>query len=77
MGLRTKPAIDGAKRLRRHRDRRKKGLRVVNIEMSKSDIAMLVRSGVLNDSGTSDDWAITAAIYDFFDKLKDELGWPT
>ena len=66
-----------AERMRRHRERRKKGLRVVSIEMSNSDIAMLVRSGVLNDTSTSDDWAITAAIYDFFDKLKDELGWPT
>jgi hypothetical protein len=57
----------GAMRMVRHRNRRRKGLRCVTIELRETEIAVLVRSGLLSNDDRTDTAAIRRALYRFLD----------
>jgi hypothetical protein len=54
-----------AERMRRHRQRRKIGLRCVTIELSKSEIDGLARMGFLKSEMRNDTSAVRDALYAF------------
>ena len=56
-----------AERMRRHRQRRRDGLRCLVIELRETEIEALIRRGLLKQETRHDANAILAAIYAFFD----------
>jgi hypothetical protein len=64
----TTPAISAAaERMRRHRERRRKGLRCVMVELRATEITALVRLGLLKWETRNDRRAIIAALYAYLD----------
>jgi len=57
-----------AERMRRHRERRRDGLRCLTIEIRDSEIDSLVRMGLLRPEIRNDANAIVEAIYAHFDR---------
>jgi hypothetical protein len=57
-----------AERMRLHRERRRKGLRCVTVELRDSEIDTLVRMGLLRPEMRNDSNAIIEAIYAHFDR---------
>jgi hypothetical protein len=57
----------GAVRMARHRNRRRKGLRCVTIELRESEVDALIRRGVLSHDNRVDPAAVRRALYAFFD----------
>jgi hypothetical protein len=57
----------GAERMRRHRDRRRKGLRCVTIELRETEIDVLIRRGRLAGDSRGDLAAVRKALYGFLD----------
>jgi hypothetical protein len=55
-----------AERMRRHRARRKKKFRCVNLEVHESEVDALCRKGYLNADKRNDPDAIARAFYEFF-----------
>jgi len=66
----TEPAIRSAaaERMRRHRERRRDGLRCVTIELRDSEIDTLARMGLLRPEMRNDANAISEALYAYFDR---------
>src|SRR5271165_4062722 len=62
-----------ALRMRRHRERRRNGLRCVMIELRASEIDALVRRGLLRAGTHNSEQAIKEALYAFLDQT---LGGP-
>jgi len=60
-----------AERMRRHRERRSLGLRCLTIQLLETEIAALVRKGLLNVETRNDPNAVRGALYDFFDRTLD------
>jgi hypothetical protein len=60
-----------AERMRRHRKRRRNGLRCLMVELRETEIDALVRKGLLNEESRRDPGEIVAALYTF---LEDTLG---
>jgi hypothetical protein len=56
-----------AERMRRHRERRSLGLRCLTILLQETEIAALIRKGLLNVETRNDPDAICAALYELFD----------
>ena len=56
-----------AERMRRHRKRRRNGLRCLIIELRETEITKLIRQGFLAAETRNDSSAVTRAFYDFFD----------
>jgi hypothetical protein len=56
-----------AERMRRHRDRRQKGLRCVRIELRETEIDALIRRGRVAGDTRSDLAAVRKALYGFLD----------
>jgi hypothetical protein len=69
----TKPAIPSAaaERMRLHRERRRKGLRCLVIELRETEIDALVRKGLLKIEMRNDANAIIEAVYAHFDRTLD------
>jgi hypothetical protein len=61
----TSPA---AVRMRRHRQRRREGLRSLTIEVRESEISALVRHGLLQPAARSRPGDIVKALYAFLDR---------
>ena len=59
----------GAERMRRHRERRLKGMRCLTIELLEKEIDILIRRGRLAPGGRDKPGAIKKALYDFFDDM--------
>ena len=57
-----------AVRMRRHRDRRRDGLRCLNIELRVTEIDALIKRGLLKSETRNDAKSITEALYAFFDE---------
>ena len=57
-----------AERMRRHRERRREGLRCVRVEIRESEIRSLVRRGLLKEECRHDPDAIVSAVYAFLDQ---------
>jgi hypothetical protein len=60
-------ASSGALRMARHRDRRRKGLRCIAIELREAEIDTLIRSGRLSHDNRADPAAVRKALYAFLD----------
>jgi hypothetical protein len=56
-----------AERMRRHRQRRRDGLRSLTIEVREAEIDALMSSGFLEKGSRNDANAVTQALYRFFD----------
>jgi hypothetical protein len=63
-----------AERMRRHRKRRRDGLRCFLIELRETEIDALIRKGSLKQETRNDANAIIEALYAFLDRA---LGGPT
>jgi hypothetical protein len=63
--LRRSPA---AERMRRHRERRREGLRCVTIELRETEIEVLVQRGLLQADARNDARAVRKALYQYFDR---------
>ena len=57
-----------AERMRLFRERRRKGLRCVTIELHEDEIDVLVRKGLLNAEMRNDANSVIAALYAYFDR---------
>ena len=55
-------------RMRRHRERRRKGLRCMTIE---TEVTALIRKGFLKDDARNDLRAVKSAFYGFLDRTLD------
>jgi len=56
-----------AERMRRHRQRRRKGLRSVWVDIRESEIDELIRRGHLANTDRDDRYAVRRALHHFFD----------
>ena len=63
-GLRRSPA---AERMRRHRQRRRHGLRCLVVELRETEIDILVQRGLLQADARNDSRAVREALYQYFD----------
>lgn len=61
------PPSPAAERMRRHRERRRDGLRCLVIELRATEIDALIRRGLLNNETRNDPGAIIDALYAFLD----------
>jgi hypothetical protein len=60
-------ASSGAVRMARHRDRRRKGLRCITVELRETEVDVLIRRGQLSHDDRADPAAIRKALYAFLD----------
>ena len=56
-----------AERMRRHRERRRDGLRCLIVELRETEIDALVRNGFLKADARNDPYAIEVALYEFLE----------
>ena len=56
-----------AERMRRHRERRRDGLRCLMIELRETEIDVLVQKGLLNADTRNDARAVREALYQYFE----------
>jgi hypothetical protein len=56
-----------AKRMRDHRERRRKGHRCVTIELRETEIDLLIRRGLMKADARNDRYAICNALYCHFE----------
>lgn len=61
-------ASAAALRMRRHRERRRDGLRCVTIELRDAEVTALVRKGFLTEDARHDPRAVLHAFYGFLDR---------
>jgi hypothetical protein len=57
-----------AERMRRHRERRRDGLRCLTIELRETEIDALARNGFLKADTRNDPYAIEMALYEFIER---------
>lgn len=57
-----------AERMRRHRERRRDGLRCLIIELRETEIDALVRNGFLKADARNDLCSIEMALYEFLER---------
>ena len=71
----TAPATHSpaAERMRRHRERRRDGLRCLTIELRETEIDALIHKGMLNADTRNDLGAILNALYAHLDHTLDEM----
>ena len=60
-----------ALRMRRHRERRRDGLRCMTIELRDTEIDALIRKGFLDDEARNNRRAVISALYGFLDRTLD------
>jgi hypothetical protein len=63
-----------AERMRRHRQRRRDGLRCLIIELRETEINALIRKGLLGAENRHDYDSVQSALYAFLDRALGELG---
>ena len=70
----TEPAAPSAaaERMRRHRQRRRDGLRCLIIELRETEIDVLIRKGLLKPETRNDTSAIIDALYSHLDSTLDQ-----
>jgi hypothetical protein len=57
-----------AERMRRHRERRRDGLRCLTIELRETEIEALARNGFLKTDARNDPYSIQMALYEFLER---------
>ena len=67
----TPPISAAAERMRRHRERRRDGMRCLIVELRDTEVDELVRRGLLESEMRSDNDAVLQAFYLFLDGLLD------
>jgi hypothetical protein len=67
--LTNAPVSAAAERMRRHRARRREGLRSLTIELRETEIDALIRSGYLQRDCRNELNAVTQALYRVFDRI--------
>jgi hypothetical protein len=60
-----------ALRMRRHRERRRDGLRCMTVELRETEVTALIRRGLLKGETRNDRSAVKAAFYQFLDRTLD------
>ena len=60
-----------ALRMRRHRERRRDGLRCMTIELRETEVTALIRKGFLNEEARNNRRAVVGAFYGFLDRTLD------
>ena len=60
-----------ALRMRRHRERRRDGLRCVRIELRETEITALIQKGFLKEDARNNLRAVMSAFYGFLDRTLD------
>jgi hypothetical protein len=60
-----------ALRMRRHRERRKDGLRCMTIELREMEVDAMVRKGLLKEDARNNRGAVMNALYGFLDRTLD------
>jgi hypothetical protein len=63
-----------AERMRRHRQRRRDGLRCLIIELRETEVDVLIRKGLLPAENRQDYASVQSALYTFLDRALGELG---
>jgi hypothetical protein len=58
-----------AERMRRHRQRKRDGLRSLRIELRETEIDALIDVGLLKQASRNDSTAVILALYMFFDQV--------
>ena len=58
-----------AERMRRHRDRRRRQVRYLGIELRETEIDTLIRRGFLQPETRNDRNAVTRALYAYLDRM--------
>jgi hypothetical protein len=61
----SQPAV----RMRRHRQRRRDGLRCLMVELRETEIDALIRKGLLKRETRNNPTAIIEALYNLFDRI--------
>ena len=61
------PVSAAAERMRRHRQRRRDGLRCLIVELRETEVDMLIRKGVLRADSRHDYGSVQSALYAFLD----------
>ena len=64
----TVPRSTAAARMRRHRERRRAGLRCLVIELRETEIDVLVAKGLLNSETRHDSHVVRQALYAHLDQ---------
>ena len=62
-----------AERMRLHRERRRKGLRCLTIELRETEIDALARNGFLETDARNDEDALRDALYSHLDRTLDAM----
>ena len=61
-------ALTGAERMRRHRERRRKRMRCLMIELREAEIDVFIRRGQLHPDHRANSGAVRKALYGFLDQ---------
>jgi hypothetical protein len=69
----TASPTPAAERMRRHRERRRDGMRCLWIELRDTEIDALVQSGLLKAETRNDQNAIADALYDHLERTLDPV----
>jgi hypothetical protein len=65
----AKPSISAAAaRMRRHRQRKREGLRLMQVLLRESEINALIVSGLLHEERRNDATDVAQALHEFFDR---------
>ena len=67
------PLTAAAERMRRHRQRRRDGLRCLIIELCETEVDVLIRKGLLPAENRQDYASVQSALYAFLDDTFGEL----
>jgi SOS response regulatory protein OraA/RecX len=65
----TRSISAAAQRMRRHRQRRRDGVRSLQIELRETEVDALIESGFLEERSRDDPNAVIRALYKFFDDI--------
>ena len=63
------PVSNSAVRMRRCRARRRKGLRLVQVQLRETEVDALIETGWLEESGRNDRNAVINAVHRLFDRV--------
>ena len=69
----TASPTPAAERMRRHRERRREGMRCLWIELHETEIDALVQRGLLKEETRNDQNAIADALYDHLERTLDPV----
>jgi hypothetical protein len=68
----SKKSLLAAKRMQRHRERRRRGIRSFSIDLWEAEVDELIRRGLLESKSRNDRNSVVAAFYLFLDQALSE-----